>query len=131
MCFVNRHEKEEPKSSDDGLPDLSGSLQDIVVEPDIEIHTFPDDYSIDCQEDSDGVGFSNGALTSSSAVDDVIETAVRETLTCVSCSSPLINLADALIWEALEFCSEKCLSMLILADDINPFHVTVHMTNKN
>lgn len=59
------------------------------------------------------MGFSNGTTTTSSAVDNIIETAVRETLTCVSCSSPLINLAEAFIWEALEFCSEKCLSMLI------------------
>ena len=56
--------------------------------------------------------FCNGsAIASTSTIYDVIETAVRETLTCVSCSSPLINLADALIWESLEFCSEKCLSM--------------------
>jgi len=109
VCFINAKESDE-KSVEEELPELSDSLCDMVVEPDIEIHTFPDDFQIDCDGgDLCTSPYTNGGISSSNSVDNVIETAIRETLCCFSCNSLLIDVTDAFIWEALEFCSEKCL----------------------
>jgi hypothetical protein len=41
---------------------------------------------------------------------DPIEKIARETICCWSCSISLYDRTDTLLWESMEFCSEKCLS---------------------
>lgn len=42
---------------------------------------------------------------------DQTEKLARETLACWSCRVSLHDRTDALLWESMEFCSEKCLSI--------------------
>ena len=115
------------------LPDLDGTLQNIVIEPDIEIQTLSDDFQMD---DGDEIMYIwpfkknqyfvlrsnwffvyfcsentvNGGLTGNTTDEGVIEMAAKETFCCYSCKASLYHRKDALNWEAMEFCSEKCLS---------------------
>ena len=41
---------------------------------------------------------------------ELIEKAARETLCCCSCRISLYSRKDVILWESMEFCSEKCLS---------------------
>lgn len=56
------------------------------------------------------LGPTNGGGGASHGVEDVIETAARESLTCYTCRVSLYDVTDPLVWEAMEFCSVKCLS---------------------
>lgn len=52
----------------------------------------------------------NGGLTGCTSDEGVIEMAAKETFCCYSCKASLYHRKDALNWEAMEFCSDKCLS---------------------
>lgn len=49
---------------------------------------------------------------------ELIEKAAQETLCCSSCSASLYNRTDTLLWESMEFCSDKCLSMYMRIEPI-------------
>lgn len=49
---------------------------------------------------------------SNAAVDAEIEKIAQESIVCMSCKTGLYGRTDTLVWEAMEFCSDKCLRNL-------------------
>lgn len=115
--LMNEKESEDLKLQD-------SSLDHIIIEPDIEIQTLSDEFQMEFEESEARYKLFKFALdymrlrtpNSSAPVTgqvtsiEQIEKAAKETLCCSSCSASLYNRTDSLLWESMEFCSDKCLS---------------------
>ncbi|XP_057368790.1 zinc finger MYM-type protein 3-like [Daphnia carinata] len=89
---------------------LCDSLQDhIVIEPDIEIHTLSDEFQMEFEDSEASPAMNSLSSVVATTFHDQTEKLARETLACWSCRTSLYDRTDALLWESMEFCSEKCL----------------------
>ncbi|KAI9559323.1 hypothetical protein GHT06_016112 [Daphnia sinensis] len=98
------------KCSDTNGVRLCDSIQDhIVIEPDIEIHTLSDEFQMEFEDSEISPIMNSLSNVVATTPIDQIEKLARETLACWSCRISLYDRTDALLWESMEFCSEKCL----------------------
>lgn len=99
----------ETCSDSNGVRLCDSLQQHIVIEPDIEIHTLSDEFQMEFEDsETSPVMNSISSVVATTSIDQT-EKLARETLACWSCRVSLHDRTDALLWESMEFCSEKCL----------------------